>query len=72
MPISRPQVTYMSLWAFAALLVDSKLLDSKLQYYFSLIRDLLQEIRVVLESFEISNKSSNPSNLVRIKVRLKG
>ena len=56
MPISRPQVTCFNSWAFAVVIVDSKVSDSKLQYYFSLIRALVHEIRVVLESFEISNK----------------
>jgi len=56
-PISRPQVTCISCWAFAVVIVDSKLSDSKLQYYFSLIRALVHKIRVVLESFEISNKT---------------
>lgn len=55
MPISRPQGTCISSWAFAVVIVDSKLSDSKL-HYFSLIRALEHEIRVVLESFEISNK----------------
>lgn len=55
MPISRPQVICISSWAFAVVIVDSKLSDSKL-HYFSLIRALEHEIRVVLESFEISNK----------------
>ena len=37
MPISRPQGTCISSWAFAVVIVDSKLSDSKLQNYFSLI-----------------------------------
>ena len=49
MPISRPQVICISSWAFAVVIVDSKLSDSKLQYYFSLIRALVHEIRLVLE-----------------------
>ena len=49
MPISRPQGTCISSWAFAVGIVDSKLSDSKLQYYFSLIRALVHEIRLVLE-----------------------
>ena len=55
MPISRPQVTCISSWAFVVVIVDSKLSDSEL-HNFSLIRALEHEIRVVLESFEISNK----------------